>query len=383
MSANLLAPRTVCARGTSPERDPFGGVVPAIAPATTYLRDENYALVTEGREYGRDDNPTLHGSERTIGTIEGGRALVFGSGMAAATTLLATILDAGDEIVFPKFCYHGLRRWVMRELPRRGVVVREIDTTSLADVSAAIVPKTRVVWIESPANPTWEVSDIAKIASIARTTNAITVVDSTVATPVHAEPLALGADVVFHSATKYLNGHSDVLAGALVFRDVGMFERVRIARSQLGTALGAFEAWLLERGLRTLFVRVERQSASALALATRLENDSRVSAVHYPGIASFPGHDIARAQMKNGYGGMFSIRVPGGAKGALAVASRLSVWLRATSLGGPESLVEHRATVEGQGSRAPDDLLRLSVGLEDVEDLWRDLDHALGAQIIS
>ncbi len=376
-----LAPRTIAARGHAPEHEPYGAAVPSLVPATTYLRGEDYALVTPGREYARDDNPTLHAPEAALAALEGGDALVFASGMAAATTLLGTALNRGDVLVFPRYCYQGLRRWVNTELPRRGIEVREIDTSDLAQVDAALAasPAPAMVWLETPANPTWQVCDIAAIAARAKKAGARTCVDCTVATPVHTQALARGADVVFHSATKYLNGHSDVLAGALVF-DAAQSEllaRVRLARAQLGTALGPFEAWLLQRGLRTLFVRVERQSATAAALAAKLAADARVIEVLYPGLPTFAGHDVARAQMRGGFGGMLSVRVAGGREGALAVASRMRVFLRATSLGGTESLVEHRATVEGEGSRAPADLLRLSIGLEDEADLWRDLRSSL------
>ena len=238
--------------------------------------------------------------------------------------------------------------------------------------------KTTLVWIETPANPTWDVVDVAAVAGIAHARGARLAVDSTVATPVHSQPLALGADLVMHSATKALNGHGDVLAGALVTKhDDEAWQRIRHQRHFQGAVPGPFEAWLLLRGMRTLFVRVARASATALALAQRLAGHRGVAAVLYPGLATHPGHAIAARQMKNGFGSMLSVLVAGGAPEALRAAGRLQVFLRATSLGGVESLVEHRATVEGPATLAPPNLLRISVGLESLEDLWSDLDQAL------
>jgi cystathionine gamma-synthase len=233
--------------------------------------------------------------------------------------------------------------------------------------------------VETPANPTLDVSDIAALAEIAHRAGAILGVDSTFATPVHTQPISLGADLVMHSATKYLNGHSDVIAGSLTTREANEhWQAIRAVRSQTGTVLGPFEAWLLLRGMRTLFVRVPAQSRGALRIAEHFSGHPRVEAVLYPGLPGFPGHATAARQMKGGFGGMLSLRVKGGAPGALAFIGRLRVWKRATSLGGVESLVEHRASVEGPQSPTPADLLRMSVGLEDAGDLIRDIEEALG-----
>jgi cystathionine gamma-synthase len=237
---------------------------------------------------------------------------------------------------------------------------------------------TKLVWIETPANPTWAVSDIAAVAEIAHAAGARVAVDSTAATPVLSQPLALGADIVMHSATKYLNGHSDVLAGALVTRAADeAWMRIAGVRAEGGAVLGPFEAWLLLRGMRTLFVRVRQCCRNAMAIAAHFENHPKLAAVLYPGLPSDPGHAIARKQMNGGFGGMLSIRVRGGAPAALAVAARLKLWTRATSLGGVESLVEHRASIEGPDSPAPADMLRLSTGIEEVADLITDLEQAL------
>lgn len=246
-------------------------------------------------------------------------------------------------------------------------------------MKAAIQPgKTKLVWLETPSNPLWTVSDIAAISEIAHAAGAICAVDSTVATPVFTRPLTLGADIVMHAATKYLNGHSDVVAGALVTREVNDFwAKVRRVRSMHGQILGPFEAFLLMRGMRTLHVRVEAQAKAALALAEKLKAHPLVSDVLYPGLSSHPQHAIAARQMSGGFGGMLSVRVKAGEQAAVSTAARVELWKRATSLGGVESLIEHRASIEGAGSPCPTDLLRLSVGLEAIDDLYADIDRAL------
>ena len=237
---------------------------------------------------------------------------------------------------------------------------------------------TKLVWLETPANPTWSVTDIAGAAEIAHKAGALLAVDSTVATPVLTRPIELGADIVMHSATKYLNGHSDLIAGALVgARDDEHWAKLRTIRAQLGTILGPTEAWLLMRGMRTLFPRVQWACRSAQTLAEKFAAHPMVSEVLYPGLPSFSGHATASKQMKGGFGGMLSVRVKGGERGAIATAARVDLWKRATSLGGVESLIEHRASIEGPGTPCPPDLLRLSVGIEDTNDLHADLDQAL------
>ena len=248
-----------------------------------------------------------------------------------------------------------------------------------ARVAAAFRPgKTRLIWLETPANPTLEVSDIEAIAAIARGSGAVLAVDSTFATPVHTRPIALGADLVMHSATKYLNGHSDVIAGSVTTRRTDeLWTAIKTVRSQSGTVLGPFEAWLLLRGMRTLYVRVAAQSRSAQRIAEHFSGHPGIEAVLYPGLPGFPGHAVAARQMQGGFGGMLSLRVKGGAAGALRFVGALRLWKRATSLGGVESLVEHRASVEGPQSATPPDLLRMSVGLEDCADLIADIEQAL------
>jgi cystathionine gamma-synthase len=276
--------------------------------------------------------------------------------------------------------YWGMRLWLEEHAARTGARVTFVDATDAGLLARTVeAERPALVWVETPANPTLDVVDLEAAARAAHAVGARLAVDSTVPTPVHTRPLALGADLVMHAATKSLNGHSDVCAGALVTARVDEpWEAIRHARHLGGASLGPFEAWLLLRGMRTLFVRVERSSATALWLAGRLAAHPRVERVLYPGLPSHPGHEVARRQMQRGFGGMLSVLVKGGAAEALAVANRAELFLRATSLGGVESLVEHRATVEGPRSLSPPNLLRLSIGLEAPEDLWSDLVRALG-----
>jgi cystathionine gamma-synthase len=355
-----------------------GALVPPVHSATTYARDRDYKL-PGAWSYGRPDNPTVEAGEAVLRSIEGGAgALLFPSGMAAATAIFQS-LKPGDHVVAPKVMYWALRNYLIESLQPWGIAVDLVDMTDLRALAAAMRPgPTRVVWIETPANPTWAVTDIAAAADIAHKAGAILAVDSTAATPVLTRPLEHGADIVMHSATKYLNGHSDVLAGALVAaRDDAFWQRIDRARWEGGAILGGFEAWLLLRGLRTLVVRVQQASRNAQAIAEHCLGHANVEQVLYPGLGNDPGHAVARRQMSGGFGGMLSIRVKGGRAAALAVAGRLQLFARATSLGGVESLVEHRASIEGPNSPVPADLLRLSVGIEAGSDLIADLDQAL------
>ncbi|MRG95088.1 trans-sulfuration enzyme family protein [Polyangium spumosum] len=353
-------------------------IVAPIHPSTTFLRDPDNQY-RSGRVYGRSDNPTFDQAEALVTALEGGASsMLFASGMAAATAVFLS-LEAGDHVVVPEAMYCSLQSWIRSAGARFGLRASIVDMTDPREVAKAIVPgETRLVWVETPANPLWGVTDIAEVSRLARAAGALVCVDSTSATPVLTRPIDWGADLVLHSATKYLNGHSDVLAGTLTAAREGDFwERIRATRSQIGSLAGPFEAWLLVRGMRTLFLRVRAASASALAIAERLERHPRVLSVLYPGLSSFPGHVVAARQMDGAFGGMLSIRIRGGEAAAVRVASRVSLWKRATSLGGVESLIEHRASVEGEGSRVPKDLLRLSVGIEATRDLIADLDQAL------
>ena len=373
-----MKPETLAAQALHAIDAATGAIVPPIHLATTYARGAGYALV-EGRDYTRDKNPTPVAAEQLLAALEGGAAaLTFASGMAAATTAVRALVKPGDHVVAPRVGYYALRDWLARFGKRWGVAVDFVDASDAGALAAALRPgATRLVWVETPANPTWDVTDIARAAELAHRAGALLAVDSTCATPVHTRPLALGADLAMHSATKYLAGHSDVLAGAITCaRADDAWAAIVAGRRDEGAVLGPVEAWLLLRGMRTLFARVERQSRTALALAHRLAALPGVR-VAYPGLPDHPHHAVAARQMTGGFGGMMSIYTGGGAARALAVAERLRVWVRATSLGGVESLVEHRASVEGPSSPTAPDLLRLSVGLEHEDDLYEDLAQAL------
>ena len=355
-------------------------VTPAIHPSSTYIRDPDNQY-SSGRIYARDNNPSFDQVEAVLAALEGAAgAAVFASGMAAATAVFLS-LSPGDHVVAPKVMYWSLRNWLLTEATRWGLKIELVETSDIAAVRAALRPgETRLVWLETPSNPMWTVTDIAAVAEVAHAAGARVAVDSTVATPVLTRPLALGADLVMHSATKYLNGHSDVIAGALATaRDDEQWQRIKRIRAQLGGILGPFESWLLLRGMRTLVPRVRQASASAMAIAEQFHGHPLVSAVLYPGLPSADGHAIAARQMQGGFGGMLSIRVRGGAAAAIGTAARVELWKRATSLGGVESLIEHRSSIEGPTSPVPDDLLRLSAGIEDPSELIADLEQALKA----
>jgi len=304
--------------------------------------------------------------------------MLFASGMAAATAVFQALLP-GDHVVVAKVLYWGVRKWLAEFGITWGIDVEFVDTTDLRAVESAMRPgSTRLVWLETPANPTWEITDLRAVCKIAHAAGAKVAVDNTVATPVLTRPIEFGVDLVVHSATKYLNGHSDVLAGAVVTaRNDPLWQRIRSWRREAGAVLGPFEAWLLQRGMRTLFLRVRRASESALAIARHFEKHPSIKAVLYPGLPSHPGHEIAARQMSGGFGGMLSIRLAGGAQHAAAVLRGVKLFKRATSLGGVESLIEHRRSMEGPSSSAPDDMLRLSIGIESVGDLVADLESAV------
>ncbi|HEU0155520.1 MAG TPA: PLP-dependent transferase [Stellaceae bacterium] len=375
-----MHPATLAAQGLGWTDAATGGVVLPVHPTTTFLRDADNQY-RRGKSYGRADNPTYDQPQALLTALEGGAAsLLFASGMAAAAAVFQS-LERGAHVVAPLVMYWGLRAWLKNFAVAWGVEAEFVDTTSLDALRQAVRPgRTRLVWIETPANPLWSVTDIAGAAEIARAAGAILAVDSTVATPVLTRPLALGADLVMHSATKYLNGHSDVIAGTLTTaRDDAFWARLVAARSGGGAILGGFEAFLLLRGMRTLYPRVERACRSAQEIAEAMAAHPDVAEVLYPGLPAHPGHAVAARQMQGGFGGMLSIRVKGGAEAAIGVAARVELWKRATSLGGVESLIEHRSSIEGADSPAPPDLLRLSVGIEDPADLVADLTAALVA----
>ena len=356
-----------------------GAVTPPIQPSVTFARDADYALIDPAFNYGRGNNPTTAAAEALLASLEGAEAaLLFASGLAAASALFAT-LAPGARVVAPRIMYQGTLLRLNQMAEAGQLEFSLFDATDAGALEQAVgAAETALVWIESPCNPTWDVIDIAAAARAAHDAGARLAVDSTVATPVLTRPLDLGADVVFHSATKYLNGHSDVLAGVLLSAKADeAWQRIGEARWLGGAVLGVFEAWLLIRGLRTLYLRVNRASDSALAIARHFKGHEKLDAVLYPGLAGHPGHAIAARQMTGGFGGMLSLLVAGGRAAAVRAASRAEIFLPATSLGGVESLVEHRATIEGPESDVPENLLRLSVGIEDVGELIADLEHML------
>jgi cystathionine gamma-synthase len=380
LDPKTVRPETYAAQAGGGVDAQTGAVVAPIHLATTYIRDPDNQY-RKGFVYGRPDNLTIRQCEDVLATLEGGVAAhVSSSGMTAATTAFLA-LERPAHVIAPTVMYWALRLWLKEDAPSHGLDVTFVDTADLAAVAAAVRPgRTKMIWLETPANPLWTIADIAAVAQIAHTAGALLVVDSTVATPVLTRPLALGADVVMHAATKYLNGHSDVVAGALVFaRTDAYFERAVRVRKMLGGILGPFEAALLLRGLRTLHVRVERQAATAAIVARHFAEHPRIGSVLYPGLASHPGHEVAVRQMSGGFGGMLSVRVKAGEAAAIRAAANVQIWKRATSLGGVESLIEHRRSIEGADSPCPPDLLRLSVGLEHATDLIADLERALDA----
>ena len=355
-----------------------GAVIPPVHPSTTFARDENYELIGD-YVYSRASSPNNVLVEQLAAEIDhGADAMLFSSGMAAITAVFETV-KRGQQIVAPTIMYYGAQDWLRWIAERRDIELSFFDPTDPGALPRTIQPqKASIVWIETPVNPTWDVIDIEQAAAVAHEAGAILGVDATVAPPVTTQALELGADIVFHSATKYMNGHSDLTAGILVTKESdARWQEIKFVREHKGGILGSFEAWLLLRGLRTLALRFERASSSALKIALHFANHPKLEAVLYPGLESHPGHAIARRQMRNGFGGMLSLCVNGGAKEALAVAVNLKLFIRATSLGGVESLVEHRASVESPSSQVKPNLLRLSIGIEESADLIADLEQAL------
>jgi len=353
-----------------------GAVVPPIHLATTFRHGPAGERVA-GYEYQREHNPTQDRLETALAALESGAAaLAFGSGMAAMHTLLES-LPSGSHVIIPNDCYTGLRTLAQEFLPERGISATAVDCADLAAVRAALRPETRMVWAETPSNPQLQVADIAALAGLAHAHGALLACDNTFATPVLQQPLLLGADVVMHSTTKYIGGHSDVMGGALVFKQRGeLFDRVAHRRHITGAILAPFSAWLTLRGCRSLPARLAWHCRNARAIAAFLDQHDAVSVVHYPGLAAHPGHDIAARQMRD-FGAMLSFRLKGGREAALRVAGALALVTNATSLGGPETLIEHRASVEGDNPVSPQDLLRMSIGLEHTDDLLADLAQAL------
>jgi cystathionine gamma-synthase len=373
-----LRPETLAAQGMGRVAEPYRDVVPPIYTTTTYERgaDGSYP---GGRVYSRADNPTYDQAEALIAALEGAAsAMLFASGQAAAAAVFQS-LAPGDYALVPRNMYWALRKWLLAFAAPWGLRIEFYENTSTDDLKAkARTLKPKLIWIETPANPTWDITDIAAACDIARSIGALVAVDSTAATPLLTRPIELGAGIVMHSATKYLNGHSDVIAGALAAaRDDERWQSMRYIRGAGGAVLGSFEAWLLLRGMRTLHLRVAAACANAQAIATRFEKHPKLSHVLYPGLRTHPNHEVAARQMRGGFGAMISLRLRDGEASAKAFTAKLRVFKRATSLGSVESLAEHRASVEGPDTLCPADLVRLSVGIEHTDDLIADIDQAL------
>ncbi|RJL33316.1 cystathionine gamma-synthase [Bailinhaonella thermotolerans] len=365
------------------EADPrTGAVVPPIYAVSTYKQDGVGGL-RSGYEYSRTGNPTRAALEECLAALEDGvRGLAFASGMAAEDTLLRTICKPGDHVLIPNDAYGGTYRLFSKVLARWGV---EWDAVPLGDVEAvraAVRPgQTRAIWVETPTNPLLGIADIAVLASVAHSAGALLVVDNTFASPYLQQPLALGADVVVHSTTKYVGGHSDVVGGALVVRDAELGQELAYHQNALGAVAGPFDAWLTLRGVKTLAVRMDRHCDNAERVVEMLLDHPRVSSVLYPGISTHPGHEVAAKQMRR-FGGMVSFRVADGEDAAVEICGRTRVFTLGESLGGVESLIEHpgrmtHASAAGSPLECPSDLVRLSVGIESVEDLLADLRQAL------
>jgi len=373
-------PATLAAQALAWPDPTHHGLVPPLHPSASYARAPD-GTYPGGHSYSRDQNPTLDAPEALLARLEGGAAaLLFASGMAAATTIFEA-LPAGAHVLIPRDMYWTIRGWLAQLHARGRIELGAYDNEDPEQLEAVLRPgHTALVWLETPSNPLGTVTDIAATVERAHRAGAKVVADGTTATPALCQPLAMGVDVVMHSATKQLNGHADVLAGALVTRDDGseLWAAVRHERAYRGAVLGPFEAWLLLRGMRTLFVRVPAACRGAMRVARALRDHPRVEQVLYPGLPDHPGHALAARQMTGGFGSLLSFRPQGGEAGARAMMQRLRVFRDATSLGGLESLVEHRAKIEGDRSPLPPDLLRLSIGIEDPDDLVADLEQALG-----
>jgi len=353
-----------------------GAVSPPIYLSTTFAREADGTL-PHGFIYARSDNPTRNELERSLAALEGGEiAIAFASGMAATAAVFQSLLP-GEHVIAPQDAYYGTAKLLREVMAGWGLASTLVDMADPHAVAQAVTPHTRLIWIETPSNPTLAITDIARVSAIARAAGARCVCDNTWATPLLQRPLALGCDLVMHSTTKYLGGHSDLTGGALVApEDDDWAARLRTLQALGGGVPSAFDCWLLMRGMRSLPWRMRGHCENAGIVAAFLADHPAVAVVHYPGLPGDPGHPVASRQM-SGFGGMVSVQVKGGAEAALEVVRRVNLFTRATSLGGPESLIEHRASVEGPESRTPPGLLRLSIGLEHPDDLVEDLDQAL------
>ncbi len=375
-----MNPETIAAQAAHHPDPATGAVAPPIYLSTTFERDPD-GEYSRGFVYSRSDNPNRRSLEHLLALLEGGDsgqavAAAFASGSAATGTVFQA-LAPGDHIIAPDDCYHGTARLLREVFLPWGLETTFVDMTDADNVRHAVQPNTRMIWVETPSNPLLKITDIAQMSDIARSSGALCVCDNTWASPVLQRPLELGSDLVVHSTTKYLGGHEDVTGGAVVSAsDTDFFQRVRLIQNLYGAVPSPFDCWLTLRGIRTLHVRMPAHCANAGKIARFLHDHPNVAAVHYPGLPEHPGHHIAARQMSD-FGGMLSFQVAGGKDAAMRVAANVQLFVRATSLGGTQSLIEHRASIEGPNSTTPDDLLRVSVGLENADDLIADLAQAL------
>jgi len=359
-----------------------GAVVPPIYQTSTYAQDA-VGAPREGYEYSRTANPTRDALQECLAALEGGRrGLAFASGLAAEDTLLRTVCQPGDHVVIPDDAYGGTFRLFAKVAQRWGLDWTAAKVSDVDAVRAAIAPRTKIIWVETPTNPLLGIADIAALAALAKDNDALLTVDNTFASPYLQQPLAHGADIVVHSTTKYVGGHSDVVGGALIVADEGMGQELAYYQNAMGAINGPFDAWLTLRGVKTLGVRMDRHCDNAERIVEFLASHSKVAQVLYPGMPEHPGHEIAAKQMRR-FGGMISFRAVGGEDGAIAVCNRARLFVLGESLGGVESLIEHpgrmtHASAAGSPLEVPGDLVRLSVGIETVDDLIADLDQALG-----
>lgn len=376
-----INPETIAAQAAHHPDSATGAVAPPIYLSTTFERDAD-GEYPRGFVYSRSDNPNRRSLEHLLALLEGGDsgeavAAAFASGSAATATVFQA-LAPGDHVIAPDDCYHGTARLLREVFAPWGLQTSFVDMTDAGNVRRAVQPNTRLIWVETPSNPLLKITDIAEMASIAKSAGALCACDNTWASPILQQPLALGADLVVHSTTKYLGGHEDVTGGAVVgASDSDFVQRVRLIQNLYGAVPSPFDCWLTLRGIRTLHVRMPAHCANAGRIARFLHDHPNVASVHYPGLPGHPGHAIAAGQMAD-FGGMLSFQVAGGRDAAMRVAANVRLFVRATSLGGTQSLIEHRASIEGPDSTTPDNLLRVSVGLENADDLIADLAQALG-----
>ena len=369
---------TSCVHAAQSPDPATGAIAPPIHLTTTFERDADGGY-PRGFRYSREGTPNRDALEACVAELEGGiAALACSSGLAAAA-IVFELLSPGERVVAARRTYYGVQKQLRDMVARRGTAVEFVEAGDTAELARAVDARTRLVWVETPANPLLSLTDLAAAAEIAHAQGARLACDNTFATPYCQRPFQHGVDIVMHSGTKYLGGHSDVLSGLVVVRDdQALAARLREIHTEGGAVLGPFDCWLLRRSIATLGLRMRQQCASAIAIAERLAANPRVERVLYPGLATHPEHALARRQMSGGFGAMISVLVRGERERAMAVAARTQLFKRATSLGGVESLIEHRASIEGPGTTVPDNLLRLSIGIEDPDDLIADLESALG-----